>query len=705
MCNSVRLLVKNLARVRSVGGTIAAFRTFERCCTQPHAHQQPHARCLSISFTFTAVIRAGSEQSTYDHQPHIHNHILLSRTTFPYSLSRMPGLPVPNDMSALAAAWPASRIIKDPIGLVDDLFALQTPTTHTTDWHLPNFLHHQLHLPTALPYPAATHPSCQLHRVPQLRLAGPAAAARTPSHQSLVRLRGLVQNTRGSDYYLAAYRAGRGGGWRTARYRDCVGVEGGEVGVEEGSVVTAERMDVTVVELAGENEWVQQALADKSGDVQQAERGSESQLRSVRKRQLELECDEAAMEQDASTAPQAIGMDAPAGVTTDSTKRSKAASDADSAVANASPSAASCIVTLYGDHCHTLRVGDVVEVVGIYSITPHLLQDEDELGQNAIHSTHHIHCLTLLRCSPPFIHIPPKQLLLDARSSLLSHLTATCGGDSLAASLLLLCFVSRVQKRSPEGVMGKLTVELTRSSSTFAGRLTALCAKLLTHSVTLPITTATLSSTLLFPAKNYDDDSLSHSPLLLPPASTLVLDATALDGGELGGVGVRNVAVLNRLLEEQVLMHDFAFHEVLVPLDVSAVVLSPSRGLLFAHVSVPMAAAGADDGAGDTVAPVGEGEWNVWRQYMAAVKADAVQFHVGESVAAVVERLFVERRCSGGEAVTAEWLHRVLMVARLMVRSYGEEELSEARLTESVRLLDEVEQRNNAQVTADATPM
>ena len=603
----------------------------------------------------------------------------------------MPGLSVPADMPAMTAAWPASRIIQDPVSLVDDMFAIQPTTAHTTDWSLPAFIQQQFDLPASLP---STQPS-HLSLIPQLSLSP--AGGRTPSHSSLVRLRCLVQNTHNSDYYLAAYRTRSG--WHTARYRDSVRLSEEEGGVEEGSVVTMERMDVTVVALTGENDWVQRSLSKKTGD-QQPLTGSDGQRRSARKRQLD-EADSADMEQDdAVNGAKATTATSADDSNMDASKKSKAAQEtAIAATGTTAAATASCIVTLYGSHCHSLRVGDVVEVVGAYSITPHLLQEDDELGHNAIHSSHHIHCLTLLRCSPPFLDISPPRSLSTARSGLLSHLTRVCGGDSAAATLLLLCFVSRVQRRSAEGVMGKLAVELTRSTSAFAQRLTALCTQLLTHSITVPVNNSALSTHPLYPQKDYESDRLTHSPLLLPPTGCLVLDATQLTTGELSAVGSRNVRVLNRLLEEQQLLHDFAYHEVAVPLDVSTVLLSASKGLLFAHVSLPLAAASESV---DALAAVGECDWNVWRQYMARVRGETVKFHVSDSVGNTVERLFVERRRAGGETVQADWLHRVLLVARLVVRSYGEEELTEARLMEAVRLLDEVEQRTQAQASTAA---
>ena len=638
---------------------------------------------LLASYNYLITIRATTSNylSIYScSRPHSLTFIHLPSIT-------MPGLPVPADMPAMTAAWPASRIIQDPIGLVDDLFAIQPTTAYTTDWSLPSFIQQQFALPNSLPSPQPSH----LSLIPQLSLACPVHSA--PSHSSLVRLRCLVQDTHSSDYYLAAYRTGSG--WHTARYRDSVRLTEEEGGVDESSVVTMERTDVTVVALTGENEWVQQALPTKSEKRRQP--GSDGQRRSVRKRQLEEQPNDD-MEQESPSGVEAADGVAAADSSMDPSKKPKAASEtAINAAGLTASSTTSCVVTLYGSHCHALRVGDVVEVLGIYSITPHLLQDDDQLGHNAIHSSHHIHCLTLLRCSPPFINMAPPHSLSIARSGLLSHLTAVCGGDSTAATLLLLCFLSRVQRRSAEGVMGKLTVELTRSTSAFAQRLTTLCAKLLTHSTTVHISTSTLSTQPLYPQKDYESDRLTHSPLLLPSTAGLLLDATQLTTGELSAVGARNVRVLNRLLEECQLLHDFAYHEVAVPLDVSAVVLSAGKGLLFAHVSLPLLATANE--AAEGVEAVGECEWELWRQYMAHVKGESVKFHVSDSVGGVVEQLFVQRRRDVGEVVQAEWLHRVLLVARLVVRSYGEEELTEPRLMEAVRLLDEVEQRAQIQLS------
>ena len=554
---------------------------------------------------------------------------------------------------------------------------MQPASSHTSShsWSIPSFLRTAFTLPSSLPSPTPSS-LLTIPTLPPLSSALP-----PPPSSTLVRFRGLVHDTHSSDYYLGVYRTVGGGGagqWRTGKYRDVVRVGEGEE-VDEASTRTFERMNVTLVEVPGENDWVKRALDAPTSDAPNAEPSA----RSARKRPMD---DDAAVEAD-----EAMTTDAESNAD-DSAKRSRHSANLVDALAPSSAMAArGVVVTLYDADVNALKVGDVVEVVGVYSLTPHLISD-DELSSNAMHSNHHIHCLAFIRHSPtsPLLLPAPSDRDLASfsavRSALLSHLTAVCGGDAVTAQLVLLAFISRVQSRTDDAVLGKLTVNVTHSPPSLLSALAAFTSQLLPYSMTLPITIPSLNQAPLYPLKNYDTDSLSPSPLQCRPRTLLLVDETALTEGALAAVGVRNVQALSGLLQQQTLLYDFVYHDMHMHADINAVVLSTQKSLLWTAVRVGWKAEREGWGVGE----VGEEVMQRWREWVGMVtEGECV---IGSDMASVVEGVFVRKRredacCEG------EWLHRVLLLSRLLAISYGERALTEARLYEAVSILDDVAAR------------
>ena len=599
----------------------------------------------------------------------------------------------PIDLDALSASWPRARILREPLCLIDGLFALQPPTSLTSShsWGIPAFLRHSFALPPTLPSPTPTH----LHTIPTLPPL--TSTLPPPTSSTLIRYRGLVHDTHSPSYYLGAYLTapsagrgqgqaqGQGGQWRTGKYRDVIDLQEGEE-VNEASMRTFERMAITLVDVPGESPWVQQA--QRGGTEEAAAEAAEAlttpALRGARKRVMEDEVEGAdAMDMDGEEGGEAA-------------KRVRTAVEEGKVAAAPSPRGAKgVVVTLYDGDVGSVRVGDVVEVVGVYSFTPHLVGDDDLTPCPS--PLHRIHCITYIRTSSTFpLLLSPSDAAPSPliRTALLSHLTSVCGGDSLTARLLLLAIISKVQSRSDEVVIGKLTLNITRSPPTLLPALAAFAAALLPYSLTLPITLPSLNHAPLYPTKDYDTDTLSPSPLLCPPRTLLLLDETHLTEGELTAVGVNNVRALSALVKEQRLWFDFVWQEVWMPVDVGLVVLSSGGGKGVvgggATVKVGWKSERVEGGGGVEVGEIEEREWCVWREWVQRVSQG--EFGIGKELTSVVEGLFVRRR-RADEKVEAEWLHRLLLMARLLALSYGEKQLHKERLNEAVQLVDELAAR------------
>ena len=343
---------------------------------------------------------------------------------------------------------------------------------------------------------------------------------------------------------------------------------------------------------------------------------------------------------------------------------------------------------LYDTDVNALRVGDVVEVVGVYSLTPQLISD-DGLTHNAVHTSHHIHCWTAIRhssSSPILIPPTPTLPLFDTRTAVLSHLTSVCGGDRLTAQLVLLACISRVASRTDDVVIGKVTVNVTHAPPQLLPALQSFTSQLLPYTLTIPVTIPALNEGPLYPRKDYDTDSLSPSPLQCKARTLLLLDETQLTEGTLTEVGAGNVRALSGLLQQQALRYDFVYHDLHMPVDVNAILLSREKSVVGGSVRVGWKGEGWEG----SVAAVDEAVWAVWREWVRRVSE--AEFVIAKEMGAVVEGVFVKKRKEDAK-VEGEWLHQVLAISRLLGVSYGEKELTEGRLMEAVQLVDSLATR------------
>ncbi|GLC58233.1 hypothetical protein PLESTB_001336100 [Pleodorina starrii] len=290
---------------------------------------------------------------------------------------------------------------------------------------------------------------------------------------------------------------------------------------------------------------------------------------------------------------------------------------------------------------------------------------------------------------------------------------------------------------------------LGRGPSPLCTALHAAISCLVPLSVALPLTVESCNGVSWAPQRDPVRERTRPSPLQLAPGTLVLLDETMMVPGQLRPEGVASLQALQAVSRQQELPYDFETFQHPVPVDLPLILLTEGRSLLrdSVHVRVPLnatqplpgaeeilaAAHGSDllaavaaepgivattttetaadasmmDGAASAAA-IPAAELAAVRSYLAAARAPD-GYGMAEGMPAVLEQYFVDARrpeagggggtgaaagaganpaaaAAGGGGMTAEEFHTKLTLARLLVRSHGERQLTRARWQQLLQL-------------------
>ncbi|XP_077933187.1 mini-chromosome maintenance complex-binding protein isoform X3 [Halichoerus grypus] len=277
-----------------------------------------------------------------------------------------------------------------------------------------------------------------------------------------------------------------------------------------------------------------------------------------------------------------------------------------------------CLVKVYEDW-DCFKVNDVLELYGVLSVDPVLsILNNDERDASSL--------LDPMECADTAeeqrVHSPPASLvprihvvlaqklqhinpllpaclnkeesktckfvsgfmseLSPVRAELLGFLTHALLGDSLAAEYLILHLISTVYTRRDVLPLGKFTVNLSGCprNSTFTEHLYRIIQHLVPASFRLQMTIENMNHLKFIPHKDYAANRLVSGLLQLPSNTSLVIDETLLEQGQLDTPGVHNVTALSNLITWQKVDYDFSYHQMEFPCNINVFITSEGRSLL-----------------------------------------------------------------------------------------------------------------------------
>ncbi|XP_053162132.1 mini-chromosome maintenance complex-binding protein isoform X1 [Hemicordylus capensis] len=545
---------------------------------------------------------------------------------------------------------------------------------------------------------------------------------------SLVKFRCMVQDMFDPEFFMNVYETidthTKSRVLHFGKYRDVA--ECGshqEIDLNPKQTVTAERQTFYCVPVPGESAWVKEAYTSAS---QARVCPSTSYTPSRHKRSYEddedMELHPSKQREHLGSVTDIHGSGEPKRLETEASARHQMIS------INCSPpldlnfplpgeKGPACLVKVY-ENGDSFKVNDILEVYGILSVDPVLNMINSEERENSF-PVESMDCMDTVEeqrvHSPPASLVPRIHVILaqklqhtnpllpaclndeesksfvssfmselsSVRAELLGFLTHAFLGDSLAAEYLILHLISTVYARRDVLPLGKFTINLSGCprNSVFTEHTYRIIQQLVPASYRLKMTIENMNCLQLNPHKDYTANRLVSGVLQLASNTSLVIDETLLDQGQLDTRGVCNVTALGHLITWQKVDYDFSYHQMEFPCNINVLITSEGRSLLPSdcqvHLQPQLIPPNMEEYMNSLLAAVLPSILNKFRIYLSLLRL--LDYSISDEVTKAVEDDFVEMRKNDPESITADDLHRTLLVARFLSLSAGQTTLSRER--------------------------
>ncbi|XP_042357598.1 mini-chromosome maintenance complex-binding protein [Plectropomus leopardus] len=540
---------------------------------------------------------------------------------------------------------------------------------------------------------------------------------------SLVKFRCLIQDMFDPEFYMGVYEtvdpSTNAKVLRCGKYKDVT-----EYGVDINSknIVTAERQTFYCVPIPGENPWVKESYA---GSSQARVLPSTSYAPTRQKRSYEEDDDMDDMDtqpqkqREPHTGPQSPteqhgNGDCKRQETEAPSSQTASASHLDLNFPLPGEKGPSCLVKVYEDW-DSFKLNDTLEVFGILSVSPALsaLADEKDVSSALLDPAECMETAEEQRVhSPPASLVPrlhmlyarpmphnnpllPSATLEDnsaflsstlsemaaVRAELLTYFTHILLGDALAAEYLILHLISNVYTRRDVLPLGKFTLNLSGcpAVASYTERLYQIIQQLVPSSYYLGMSLENMNQMRFVPKKDYVANRLVSGALQLARNTSLFLDETKLEQGQLDTTGVRNVTALGNLISWQKVDYDFNYHQMEFPCNINVLIVSEGRSLLPSDCQVHLQSQVSPPHMEEYLSsihmhPQASSQLNKFRMYLSVARL--LDYSISDEVTKSVEEDFVDMRKDDPQSISAEDLHRMLVVARLLSLSLGQTSLS-----------------------------
>lgn len=534
---------------------------------------------------------------------------------------------------------------------------------------------------------------------------------------SLVKFRCFIQDMFDPEFYMGQYESvdssTQNKVLHCGKYKDVT-----ECGVDFDSrnIVTAERQTFYCVPIPGESPWVKDCYASLS-QVKVAPSTSYTptrQKRSYEEEDEDMNTSQKELLPGQIPAEQHRSGDFKRQETEVPSSHPPCASHLDLNFPLPGEKGPSCLVKVYEDW-DSFKLNETVEVYGVLSVSPALsaLADQSAASSSLLDPTDSMETIEEQKVhSPPASLVPRLHMLYTKRLShnnpllpsaaledltsflssnlsemavvkeeLHTYLTQVLLGDALAAEYLILHLISSVYSRRDVLPLGKFTLNLSGcpGSGSYTEHLYRIIQQLVPSSFYLPMSLHNMNQMRMVPKKDYVGNRLLSGALQLARNTVLFLDETRLEQGQLDATGVRNVTALGNVISWQKVEYDFNYHQMDFPCNINVLITSEGRSLLpsdcHIHLQSQVNPAQMDEFLSRIHVPLNAtSQLNRFRTYLTV--AQLLDYSISDEVVKSVEDDFVEMRRDDPLSMSAEDLHRMLVVARLLSLSLGQTSLS-----------------------------
>ncbi|KAI9484234.1 MAG: mini-chromosome maintenance replisome factor-domain-containing protein [Benjaminiella poitrasii] len=369
----------------------------------------------------------------------------------------------------------------------------------------------------------------------------------------------------------------------------------------------------------------------------------------------------------------------------------------------------SAVVKFYNDMAESIKVGQLIEVIGIRGQDLQNQQIDEEVNNgfesvlNMFSGVPIIHAIAYnsledVQNSPLAEHDDVMHQADDIRTQLIEYIASSAlGGDKLAAEFVLLQLLSRVTLKNRGLKIGNFTLNISGFPShqtTEADKneppftlnnpvsksMADILESLTVHSVNLPLTIDGLNKTKFSPKSV--NENLEAGILQLVDGTVLLVDETVLDEGQLADAGVRNFQALQNLIQHQTLTYNFPYSQYDFDTDIGVISLSTSKSMLPNHCSIPLETFfSLQDVVDENRDRPSYETLNLFRKFIHNAKY--LQYDIHDNVSEYIQTSFVNERKlaseKGMDLPSQEDLMLRMNLARLAAVSFGEDNLTRER--------------------------
>ncbi|XP_050351974.1 mini-chromosome maintenance complex-binding protein [Nymphalis io] len=528
---------------------------------------------------------------------------------------------------------------------------------------------------------------------------------------TMVRFRGMVQDMHNPEFYFEQFEVFNTKTnevkCKSGKYTDTANIMENEKVNYTENLKSAQRQTIVVVSMPGFNDWAQK-LEDEQNHLKHLEQQPNTSKRlNSNYSKLKRSYDESDDDPDA--------MDVQVDLVNKERRTKEEVDDSSNVVSREHllnfplPDVASksCIIKVYDDE-ENLKLNDMIEVVGFLSVDPALSgefqpakgsllepiceTDAEIITHNPppslVPRLHAVFVKKLDHCNPLVKEKFSQETVLKdantAREHLLKALTELLLGDKLAAEYLICHLIACVYLRQDTITLGQFCLNIsnlpTQKYPNYGQQLYNIIKQFVTKSYYLPLTVENMNTIALLPKKDYDCNRLTSGILQLSKHTHLVLDETKMEQGHLDATGVNNITALGNLIKQQKVEYDFKYYKMEFDSDISVLVLSEGKSLLPSDYHISLRPEESSLEIFDAIVEAAtyylkEEIMNTIRSYLTNLKL--VKYSISEDLQ-FVEDDFIEMRNKADEdnAVTADDLHRLLVLARLVSLSRGHDTLN-----------------------------
>lgn len=395
--------------------------------------------------------------------------------------------------------------------------------------------------------------------------------------RSLVRYRGMVQESCGPEIYAATLNDGSK--VINMKYRDVCSAEHASTLTEEveSNVLTGlrERDTYYCVPIPGESVWAREAPSSVAVPSVSTSRPKRTRDDIDTGEDIDMENDGGNKAIKEATKPMPPPM-VPACASTKVDYNLPLPEEADIKRTRCS------VVKTYDSDGKDLRVMDVIDVIAILHMDWIEYPEDWKTGTRGISYAlaPRLHAISVTR-RPYFNPAPmmPDMCVTVVRDALLQYLKYLVGGDELVSRYVLCALIQREFKRLDGVSYGTLALGLQLDAQQ-ASVFTEGIRSLMPYVAALPVSIETLSSSRWVPKKNYDTETVMAGLLQLAPGTVVILNENALGEGKLMETGLKNLSLIKSYIANNAVDADFEFYPVSLPTYHTNFVLSAGKAPL-----------------------------------------------------------------------------------------------------------------------------